>query len=56
MSINDEEESELIFGWIDHSKYIGELKWYPVLSKYFWSIKLTDVKVNNFLMNILIYS
>jgi hypothetical protein len=44
-SLNDEEPSELIFGWIDSSRYIGELKWYPVISKYFWSVRLTDVKV-----------
>jgi hypothetical protein len=40
-----EEESELIFGWIDHSKYIAPLKWYPVVNKYFWSMALDDIKV-----------
>lgn len=47
MSMNDEEPSELIFGWIDSSKFYGELKWYPVVNKLFWSLKLDDVKYNN---------
>lgn len=45
MSMNDREDSELIFGWIDESRYTGEMKWYPVKSKLFWSIELTDIKV-----------
>lgn len=46
MSLNEDEDSELIFGWIDHTKYIGEMKWYNVVHKYFWSIKLDDIKLN----------
>lgn len=46
MSLNDDENSELIFGWIDHSKYVGDLKWYPVIHKFFWTIKLDDIKLN----------
>lgn len=46
MSLNEHEESELIFGWIDKTKYVGDLKWYPVINKFFWSIALDEVKVN----------
>jgi hypothetical protein len=38
MSLNPNENSELIFGWIDSSRYVGDLKWYPVVDQFFWSI------------------
>lgn len=38
MSMNDKEDSELIFGWIDPKRYIGEMKWYPVVYELFWAI------------------
>lgn len=46
--MNDQEPSELIFGWIDSTKFIGDMKWYPVVSQFFWSLKLDDVKVRIF--------
>ena len=45
MSLNEDEESELTFGWYDTSKYIGELSWYPVINKFFWTVQLDDIKV-----------
>ncbi len=45
MSLNEYDNSELIFGWIDSTRYVDELKWYPVVNQYFWSIGLTDIKV-----------
>lgn len=52
LSVDDTEESELIFGWIDHTKYTGDLQWYPVVYKSFWTLKLDDIKVNIFKQDI----
>ena len=39
MSMNENENSELIFGWIDETKYEPEtLKYYPVVNKLFFSL------------------
>ena len=48
MSMNEDEPSELIFGWIDYSRFYAPMKWYPVISKLFWSLELDDVKVTYF--------
>lgn len=55
MSMNDDEQSELIFGWIDSSRFVGEMKWYPVINKLFWSIELDDVKVIIFHILVTLY-
>ena len=47
MSMNpDHEESELMLGAWDDSRYSGDLVWHPVEHKLFWSIALDDVQVN----------
>lgn len=46
LSANDVDESEIIFGWIDSSKYIGKLSWYPIANKLYWSIKIDDIRVS----------
>jgi len=43
---NEEEQSELLFGAIDHDKYEGHLKCHQVRDKLFWSLKLEDIKLN----------
>lgn len=45
MAMNDHEDSELIFGWIDYSRFVAPMKWYPVVNKLFWSLELDDIKV-----------
>lgn len=45
MSLCQEEDSELAFGWYDPTRYIGELDWHPVVNKFFWSLQLDDIKV-----------
>jgi len=45
MSMNEKEESELIFGFYDEKRYTGEMKWYPLIDELFWSIKLDDIEV-----------
>ena len=46
MSMNpDDEESELMLGDWDKTRYTGSLKWYNVVHKRFWSITLDDVLI-----------
>ena len=35
--------SELALGYIDKSKFIGQMRWFPVQEKHFFSIKLDDI-------------
>lgn len=44
MAMNDVEESELVFGIIDESRFTGEIRWHDVRDKLFWSLRLTDIK------------
>lgn len=46
LSINEEEKGEMTIGYIDNTKYEGNLKYYDVIDQYYWSIELTDIKVN----------
>ena len=47
MSINpEEEESELVLGAWDETKFDGDLTWHPVVHQRFWSISLDDILVN----------
>jgi hypothetical protein len=46
LTTNEAEESELLFGAIDHEKYLGHLKCHQVRDKLFWSLKLDDIKLN----------
>jgi hypothetical protein len=43
-SLNEDVDGEITLGYIDTSKYVGELKYYKVVDKYYWSIKLDDIK------------
>lgn len=42
----EEQKSELAFGWYDEQRYTGPIVWHPVVHKYFWSLKLEDIKVS----------
>ena len=47
MSMNpEEEESELVLGTWDDSRFSGDLIWHEVKHKLFWSINLDDVLVD----------
>lgn len=52
MAMNAEDQSELVFGGYDESKYIGDIVWHPVVDKLFWSLKLDDIKLNGIPLNI----
>eukprot|EP00744_Colponema_vietnamica_P001293 GILI01002156.1.p1 GENE.GILI01002156.1~~GILI01002156.1.p1 ORF type:complete len:430 (+),score=127.67 GILI01002156.1:97-1290(+) len=40
----DPEQGSVVFGGTDPSKYVGELHRVPVIEKYYWAIKLDDIK------------
>ena len=47
MSMNpDEEESELLLGAWDESRFSGDLVWHDVKHQLFWSIQLDDVLID----------
>jgi cathepsin D len=46
------DQSEMIFGFIDHSRFVGELHWNPVLTREFWSIKLDEIRYRGADLNI----
>lgn len=45
MSSDVTKKSQLIFGGKDNKKYTGDIKYFPVADKQFWSIELIGVKV-----------
>jgi len=47
LSLNEETPSELLFGAINHDAFEGELEYFPVVDKQFWTIHLYDVKVSS---------
>jgi hypothetical protein len=49
---NNIDQSELAFGYIDNSKYEGEIVYHPVVRPEFWSIKLDEILYNGVSMNI----
>ncbi len=38
---------QINFGYIDANKYKGELIEHPVVDKYYWTIKMNDLKLNS---------
>mmetsp|Transcript_33104 Transcript_33104/g.24356 ORF Transcript_33104/g.24356 Transcript_33104/m.24356 type:complete len:132 (-) Transcript_33104:13-408(-) len=47
LSLNPQTPSQLLFGKIDHSRYQGSLKYYPVRDQQFWTIGLEGVKIGD---------
>lgn len=43
---NEKEQSELLFGAVDKTKYIEPLQCHPVVDKLFWALNLQDIKLN----------
>jgi len=46
MSMRNSDQSELLFGDYDESKFSGDIEWHPVVDQLFWSLKLDDIKIN----------
>ena len=51
-SYNENEDGQITFGYIDTSKYIGNINYYPVIDKYYWTIEMTDIRLNNVTLGI----
>ena len=45
-SLNSGIPSELTFGYIDKSKYEGDIHWAPVLEKWMYGVELNDIHFN----------
>jgi cathepsin D len=43
-SLNEETDGQITFGYIDNSKYIGDIKYHSVIDKYYWTIQMDDIK------------
>ncbi len=52
MGVNPGDQSELLFGKYDREKFVGDIKWHPVVDKLFWSLRLDDIKYNGINLNI----
>lgn len=52
MATNPMDQSELLFGSYDTSKFIGNIEWHPVVDKLFWSLRLDDIKYNGTPLNL----
>ena len=42
----------MVFGYIDESRYSGELEWHPVISKEFWDIQLDEILLDGISLGI----
>lgn len=51
-SRNQNQKGQMTLGYIDDTKYKGDIKYYDVIEKKYWSIKLTDILVNGTSLNI----
>lgn len=50
--MNNKDDSELLFGAYDTSKFVGDITYHKVIDKLFWSLKLDDIKYNGKNLNI----
>lgn len=55
LSLNTDVPSSLVFGKVEPERFEGDIKYYPVIDKQFWTIKMIDVLVRFFftIINIL---
>jgi cathepsin D len=45
-SYNENTDGQITLGYIDKNKYKGDIKYYKVIDKYYWTIKMDDIKYN----------
>jgi cathepsin D len=43
-SYDETVDGQITLGYIDKSKFMGELKYYNVVDQYYWTIKIDDIK------------
>lgn len=48
-SLDPQEESQVTFGWIDESKYSGDITWVPVIKdkEYYWLIEVDNIRLGD---------
>ena len=51
-SYNEDEDGEIGLGYINKDKYKGKLRYYDVIDKYYWTIKLDDILINGKSLNL----
>ena len=51
-SLNESVDGQITLGFIDKSRYIGDLHYFPVIDKYYWTIKLDDIRLNGRSLNL----
>ena len=42
-SFDEKVDGQVTLGYIDKTKYTGDIFYYPVIDKYYWTIKLNDI-------------
>jgi len=47
LSLNEKTPSQLLFGKVDSEKFSGDLQYFPVVDKQFWTIELIDVLIGD---------
>jgi hypothetical protein len=45
-SFNENTDGQITLGYIDHSKYTGKLDYFPVIDKFYWTIKMDKILYN----------
>jgi len=46
-SVNEGTDGEISLGYIDPNRFTGPLKYYPVIDKFYWTIRLDDIRLGN---------
>ena len=44
-SVNESTEGEITLGYIDPNRFTGKLSYYKVIDKFYWAIKLDDIRI-----------
>jgi len=45
-SLNENTDGQISLGFIDDTRYTGKIYYYDVIDKYYWTIRLNDIKYN----------
>jgi len=44
-SVNQNTEGEITLGYIDPNRFTGKISYFPVIDKFYWTIKLDDIRL-----------
>merc|ERR1711976_536194 len=51
-SFNENTDGQITFGYIDTTKFTGSMQYFQVVDKYYWTIKMDDIKYNGKSLNL----